>query len=295
MTLAQTKSNPNPLPDGLARALIAESSEINAYRSLLARLSPDLASVSEHQHTLRLLCPAAPRAFIVNRVLGWGVQAPAHESALDEWVQLHGAAGLSLGVEWSDLAQPSDSRDWFRARRMRRLSSSQILLSPCSPVSNRYERWSQSRSIRIEAVGPQQSDTVARLCSENFPIPKAIGEILRLGSRGAGWGRWVAFDGDLPVAASLSYHEGDSMWLGWTCVSPSHRAGGAVYAGIVSRQLDEAALLGLRWVTGETDKHTPKAPSPAHLFMKRLGFWEAYERDFYALAAKPDIKPEVKP
>lgn len=273
---------PPPSPDGQWLAL-AEGNEAHVYESLVLNAQLPGFAVSRVSGTVALRSPVAASALVVNRVIGCGVGQGLEESLLDRIVALYGDAGF--GIELGGPLCTQDALGWLKGRRFRRLANSQMMV--CEPArtraAGRYDTWSRSTGLRVERVGAEQASTVAALCCENFKVPAALGELVRAGTAGAGWRRWLAFDGDKAVGASLSHVRDDVGWFGWTSVSPSHR-GRWIHAGFVARQFEDAVDAGCRWITTDTAQGTRERPDPVHLNLKRFGFFDAYLRPLFVRA-----------
>lgn len=266
-------------------AVICEASEARAYRALIDEAAlPGFAAALRAGGATVLSGPAAPGAFIVNRILGFGVgDCPADEPTLDALIGPLRERGLGFALELAVPEPEAGLTALLKARQLRRIAVAQVLLRDGTPPPPRYESWTRSTGLRVEAVGPERSGEVAAACVRNFGVPDAVGELLATGTRGERWRRWLALDGTAVVGASLSFVDGGIGWLGWTSVDPSHR-GRWVHAGIVARQLEDCAASGCRWVTTETARSTPERPDPAHYNLRRFGFADAYARPSLAWA-----------
>jgi GNAT superfamily N-acetyltransferase len=268
-----------------AASSICEASEAAAYRDLLSEAGlPGFGAVHAANGATTLNAPAAPSAFIVNRILGFGVgSCPADAATLDALIEPLRVSGTGFVLELAVPEPDAELTALLRARQLRRIALAQVLLRDGSPPPPRYQSWARSTGLRVEAAEPGRSSEVAAACVRNFGVPAAVGELLAAGTRGARWQRWLAFDGGAVVGASLSFVADGVGWLGWTSVDPSHR-GRWVHAGIVARQLEDCAAAGCRWVTTETARSTDARPDPAHYNLLRFGFADAYTRASLAWA-----------
>jgi len=277
-----------PPPPGGWEAL-ADGNEARVYESLVLNAGlPGFAASREgagggEGSAVLLRSSAVPSALVVNRVLGLGAGEPLDEARLDRFLACYGDAGF--GIEIGAALCTPGVLAWLKGRRFRRLAQSQMMACETAraQVAGRYDKWAQQSGLRIERVGPEQGAVVSALCCENFKVPAAVGELVRAGPSGPGWRRWLAFDGELPVGASLS-HVGEGIgWCGWTSVSPSHR-GRWIHAGFVARQFDDAFEAGCRWITTDTALGTRERPDPVRLNLKRFGFFDIYLRPLFVRA-----------
>lgn len=268
---------------GEAWESLAEGNEAGAYASLAERARMPGFGLHRQAAAVALHSPAAASVLVVNRVIGWGAGHEVDESSLDRLVALYGDAGF--GIELCAGMCTAEVLAWLKARHFRRLSTSQVMVCDTAAASaaGRYETWARSTGLRVESVDAEQAATLARLCCENFNMPEVLGEWLRAGMLGEGWRRWLAFDGDQAVGASLSYVQGSLCWFGWSAVNPSHR-GRWIQAGFVARQLEDAAEAGCRWITTDTAQSAKERPNPVHLTLKRFGFVDAYLRPTFVRA-----------
>jgi GNAT superfamily N-acetyltransferase len=267
-----------------ALAQVVEFSEARAYASLFAAAQaaePGLAFRTQTLGDAVLLRAAqAPRVLIGNRVLGLGLGQPVSEALLDAVFAAYDNGKAAFGIELSPQAEPTELRDWLKARRFRKTAPAQVLVRDGSAPPPRYASWAKATGLRVEQVGVEHAATLARICCDNFSLPDVMQQLLALGMCAPGWRRWLAFDGDLPVGGSLSYVEAGLGWLGWTSVLPSHR-GRWVHAGIVAQELEDTHAAGCQWVTTETAISTPEKPDAAYFNLRKFGFVDAYERAAY--------------
>jgi len=275
------RTPPSP-PEGGWLAL-AEGNEANVYESLALHARLPGFAVTREGGAVLLRSAAAPSVLVVNRVVGAGVAQPLDEALLDRMLAGYGDAGF--GIEIGEALCTPEVLGWLKAKRFRRLANSQMVACETSraKAAGRYDSWSRQSGLRVERVGPEQAGVVAALCCENFKVPAALGELVRAGSLGPGWRRWLAFDGEQVVGASLSHVRDGVGWCGWTSVNPSHR-GRWIHAGFVARQLDDALESGCRWITTDTAQGTGQRPDPVHLNMKRFGFFDIYLRPLFVRA-----------
>lgn len=287
-------NTPPALPTGLELARLVEYSEARAYASLFAAAQaaePALGFSTLRQGGAVLLrAQAVGNSLLVNRVLGLGLESAATESDVAALVQAYSSGSVAFGVELSPAALPADLPALLKAQRLRKAFPAQILVRDGAPPPPRYAAWQRATGLRVQTVGPEHAATLARLCCENFAMPEPVQGLLRLGSCAAGWRRWLALDGDVPVGGSLSYVQDGVAWLGWTSVCPSHR-GRWVHAGIVARQLEEAFEAGCQWVTTETAISSPTKPDAAYHNLRNFGFVDAYLRPVHVFQPRRPTSP----
>lgn len=262
---------------------LAEANEATVYESLVLNAHLPGFKVTRGPGFVALQSTVAPAVLVANRVLAVGVGQPLDEPLLDRLLSMYGDAGFGLEVA-APLCTP-ELLGWLKARRFRRIAHSQMMVCEVSRAASdgRYEVWSRNAGLRIEQIGIDRDATVAALCCANFNVPAPLGELVRMGTRGPGWRRWLAFDGDTAVGASLSHVRGGVGWFGWTSVSPSHR-GRWIHAGFAARQFEDALASGCRWVTTDTAHGHGARPDPVRMNLKRFGFVDAHLRPFFVRA-----------
>ena len=275
---------PAPVPTGLPLARLVEGSEARAYASLFdaAHATDPLLGFSTARvgSALLLRSQSVSSTLLFNRVLGLGVFEPATPQHIQAVVAAYADGRMPFGVELSPAAEPVDLPALLKAHRLRKSLPAQILVRDGSAPPPRYASWTRATGLRVETVSCELAPVVARICCENFNMPEPVGPLLQIGSCAPGWRRWLAFDGDAAVGASLSFVEDGVAWLGWTSVLPSHR-GRWVHAGIVARQLEDAHAAGCSWVTTETAVNSQEKPDAAYLNLRNFGFQDAYQRPFH--------------
>ncbi len=272
---------PTP-PEGGWPAL-AEANESDVYESLVLNARRAGFEAVREAGAVVLRSPAVASVLVVNRVVGVTSKQGLDEAHLDRWLALYGDAGF--GIELGAPLCSDDVLRWLKARRLRRITNSQIVVCDASTarITGRYATWARNAGLRIERAGAEHAAAVEDLCRENFKVPATLGALVRDGTLGPGWRRWLAFDGDKAVGASLSHVRDGVGWFGWTSVSPSHR-GRWIHAGFVARQVEDALESGCRWITTDTAQSTREHPDPVYLNLKRFGFVDAYTRPLFVRA-----------
>lgn len=272
-----------PVPPDGGWVALAEGNEASVYESLVRHAGMPDFEARRHHGGVCLLSSSMPSVLVVNRIVGLGADVPVDDVLLERLQADYGIAGF--GIELAAPCCTAPVLAWLKARRFRRISQSQVVGCDMSQArtGGRYETWARSTGLRVERAGPEHGAALVRLCSGNFKVPPMLAEMVRAGTECAGWRRWLAFDGDEAVGASLSHvHEGLG-WFGWTSVSPSHR-GRWIHAGFVARQFEEAAAAGCRWITTDTAQSTRERPDPVYLNLKRFGFFDIYARPLFVRA-----------
>ena len=265
-------------------AQLVEMSEAYAYASLFDATqisNPELGfSSSRLGSAVVLRAQKINKTLLVNRVLGLGVVEAVTQEDIESLIAAYAGGSVPFGIELSAFAASEHFLLLLKQNRLRKTFPTQVLYRDGSMPPPRYASWAKATGLRVDAVGPEHVDVLARICGENFNVPEQVQHLLRAGSCSTGWRRWLAFDGDSPIGASLSFLRDDVAWLGWTSVQPSHR-GRWVHCGIVAKQLEDAHAAGCSWVTTETAVSTKERPDAAYHNLRNFGFREAYLRPVY--------------
>lgn len=262
-------------------ARLVEGSEARAYESLIgiARAAlPDARAFAAVKlgSAVALVAPSVPTPLPFNRVMGLGLWEDATERLVDEASPLYKSA---FAIEVGPYARPPELAAWLRARRMRRATATAVHVGRAERVE------APAGPVRVERAGKDRADTVGEICCGTFGMPKAVGELLAASVGQPNWRHWLAFLDGEPIAAALSFIDGDAAWLGWAATRPEFRGRGA-HAALVAARVSDAAASGCSLVSTETAPSTAERPDPSFRGFERIGFRVAYERATY-VATRP--------
>jgi GNAT superfamily N-acetyltransferase len=277
-----------------------EFSEAHAYRSLVnAPSAEDRSRLGLRAVVLGGAAPAGNAAGIalvadgiqtslaLNRVLGLGLNGPVTDAVLDEIAALYGPAASPYALELGPLALTAELLAKLRARRLRRMGAqTAVFLHDLKAVPV------VDCSLRIEQVGAQHAEQLADICCTTFNMPAHMAVLLKNAHRDSRWRQWMAFDGDTPAGAALSFVDGPVGWSGWAATLPPFR-GRRFHAGYLAAALREAAASGCQWFTAETAMGTPEQPDPAYRNLLKLGFELLYGRTTF-MATPATVKAAGK-
>lgn len=264
----------------LERVRIADRSEAQAYRSLAAcagAAGADGFRALELGGALLLHSRAVRNSVLFNRTIGLGcgdeVSVPLLERIAAVYAQADadGGARVPWAIEVSVPVETEAFRSWLKARRMRRGLATAMLMRPCDRLPE------VKTDLRVERVGSEFSPACRQIWAEVFRVAEPVQALLEHAASAPAFRQWVAFDGEKPVACSLSHVVDRVAWLGWSATLPSHRGRGAQNALLAARLLD-AREAGCEWATSETAMGTAEQPDPSYRNLLRSGFSLAYER-----------------
>jgi GNAT superfamily N-acetyltransferase len=262
-------------------ARLAEGSEARAYESLIgiARTAgsgaADFAAVRLGS-AVALVAPSVAMPLPFNRVIGLGLWEDATERLVEEASALYSSG---FAIEVAPYARPAELVAWLRARRMRRATTTAVHVG-------RAERLEAPRaSVRVERARRDQADAVAELCCSTFGMPKAVSRLIAASVGQPDWRHWLAYLDGEPIAAALSFIDGEAAWLGWAATRPAFRGRGA-HAALVAARVSDAAASGCTLVSTETAPSTAERPDPSSRGFERVGFRVAYARSTYIAAGR---------
>lgn len=258
------------------QALIVESSEADAYRSLAqcAHAENEDFVAKEVGGGVAIVAPSVTTSLNLNRVIGLGLTQATTAAHLDQIEALYRPHGLSFGIEVGPSVQPPDLGKWLRARGIRRGFATAMLLRDVAEVNEPED------GVQVRRVGVSEAQIAARIFCETFRMPKAC-ERLFFGIHGSErWRQWIAYIGSTPVGACLSFVGESATWCGW-CATVGEFRGRGVHAAMIARRINDAWESGSRYATAETAMSTPARPDPSFRNYEKLGFNFAYERNTY--------------
>ncbi len=136
-------------------------------------------------------------------------------------------------------------------------------------------------SLQIKRVSdnPQQKEDYGQILLESFGwedprlkawLSKTIGQI--------GYRHYLAYQGDLPIAAAALHVMGRYASLAFAGTLPAFRGLGAQQA-LIQQRLQDASEAGCAYAITETAVSTPEKPALSYRNMIRMGFEEVYQRE----------------
>lgn len=222
----------------------------------------------------------------MNRVIGLGVAEAATDGMITEIVGLYETRGLSFGVEVGPCARPNEIPEWLRARRMRRAAATAMQYRDAKPLE------AQNGAVTVVRAPHSARATIADICCSVFRMPPAAHALIAGTADRPEWRQWIAYSGNRPAAAALSFVSEGVAWLGWDATLPEYRGRG-IQASLIVHRVNEATDAGCRYVTTETAVGAARNTDPSYRNYERLGFSCAYERTTY-VALRGANRPAAK-
>lgn len=277
-----------PVADPLAglspieRMRIADLNEAAAYRALIAcaAVAEESGFEADTLGGVLVLRSAAVRSSVLfNRAIGVGASEPASRPLLDQIAQRYAGTGTPWAMEVSEPVDSEMLRGWLKERRMRRGLPTAMLMRSCAELP------AVNCDLRVVRVGAEFSRECTEIWAQVFRLAPPMQAVLAQVSSQPGFRLWVAFDGERPVACSLSHLADGLAWLGWSATLETHRGRGAQNALLAAR-LRDAELAGCAWASSETAMGTPEQPDASFRNLLRFGFSLAYQRYMYVGMAR---------
>jgi GNAT superfamily N-acetyltransferase len=134
--------------------------------------------------------------------------------------------------------------------------------------------------LRVERIGRERSAEYVTVLAAGFDLlPDAAAMLEHLPGR-PGWGCYLAYAGELPVAAGAVFVSGDHAWLGQATTIAEHRRRGGQSALIAAR-IGAARAAGATVIVTETGETVDGRPANSYHNILRAGFEPAYVRPNY--------------
>lgn len=261
-------------------ARLVELSEARAYARLVTGAPRDLSDRyglavhrqgSAHAFVASRFCDS----LILNRVIGLGTCEPVTDGTIKALETLYLASGVSTyAMEISPASEPTDLPARLRSWGFVPFKQTTMLYRRGEPIAR------PACDLRVMRAHPEHAAVFAELSCGIFQFAEPFPSLLRATFACPTWQHWLAFDGERPVSAAITYLEGEVAWIGWVGTLPEYRGRGAQSA-IAAAQLQEACASGVRWLTLETATGTKNRPSQSLRNYVRLGWTPAYDRLVY--------------
>jgi GNAT superfamily N-acetyltransferase len=208
----------------------------------------------------------------INRVIGLGVTEPASDAVLDRIAEVFGSVRHSIAL--APCAQPADLAAMLRERGYEAGYAWVKFHRPAAaPLAAQTE-------LRVERIGRERSAEYVTVLAAGFDLlPDAAAMLEHLPGR-PGWGCYLTYAGELPVAAGAVFVSGDHAWLGQATTIAEHRRRGGQSALIAAR-IGEARAAGATVIVTETGETVDGRPANSYHNILRAGFEPAYVRPNY--------------
>lgn len=208
----------------------------------------------------------------INRVIGLGVTEPASDAVLDRIAEVFGPVRHSIAL--APCAQPADLPAMLRERGY---EAGYAWVKFHRPAATPLEA---KTDLRVERIGRERSAEYVTVLAAGFDLlPDAAAMLERMPGR-PGWGCYLAYAGELPVAAGAVFVSGDHAWLGQATTLAEHRRRGGQSA-LIAVRIGEARAAGATVIVTETGETVDGRPANSFHNILRAGFEPAYVRPNY--------------
>lgn len=209
-----------------------------------------------------------------NRVIGFGIDAPASEVELDAAIEAMRASGA---VRWW-LQPPPQERGLIAAIEARGFVRTPRpwakMARPATPATR------VDSDLRVEQTGPAGIGAFSEIVCAAFGAPPMLGQWFAAIAARPNWFFYLAYAGDVPVAGAALWCDGDAAWLGIAGTSPQARRRGGQGA-LMARRIEDARAAGARLIVTETGEKQPGVVSTSYDNMIRHGFEVVHARPNY--------------
>ncbi len=208
----------------------------------------------------------------INRVIGLGVTEPASDAVLDRIAEVFGSVRHSIAL--APCARPAELPAMLRERGYEAGYAWVKFQRPAAaPLAAQTD-------LRVERIGRERSAEYVTVLAAGFDLlPDAAAMLEHLPGR-PGWGCYLAYNGELPVAAGAVFVSGDHAWLGQATTIAEHRRRGGQSALIAAR-IGAARAAGATVIVTETGETVDGRPANSYHNILRAGFDPAYVRPNY--------------
>lgn len=212
-------------------------------------------------------------SMMLNRVVGLGLREPVTQAIVEELDDLYAKNGIAnYAAEVAPMGKQGSLPDVLQRMGFMAFKQTTMMYRANGPLPQ------VTCDLYVRCVGAEYAEQFAQLCCSVFGLGEPFPELLMASFRQPRFRHWLAFDGDVPVAAAITIHIGDGVaWIGWVCTLTSHRGRGA-QAALALAQLHECVDRGTRWVTLEAATGSKRRPSQSLRNYTRLGWNAAYDR-----------------
>jgi GNAT superfamily N-acetyltransferase len=205
----------------------------------------------------------------INRVIGLGVTEPATAADLDRIAAVYGPVRHSIAL--APCARPPELAAWLGERGYEAGSAWVKFHRPADPPP------AADSELRVERIGLERASLFTSVLGAGFELAPAVTAMLEHLPGLAGWGWYLAYDGDVAVACGAVFVRGDHAWLGQAATLPEHRRRGGQSA-LTAARIAAARAAGATVVVTETGEVRDGRPGSSYRNILRAGFEPAYVR-----------------
>jgi GNAT superfamily N-acetyltransferase len=224
---------------------------------------------------LVLIAPGDPH-FLVNRVIGLGVAAPARCETVARFVRNYRAAGIArYFVHVTEDARPAELRSWLAEEGLVPQRRWMKFVHGGAPPPQ------ACCDLEVRRVDGTHGEALGRIVAAGFDMGAAsVPALARLTERPK-WQVFMAFAGGEPAATGALFVDNGVGWCDFGVTAPPFRRRGAQRALLAAR-IRAARDLGCDLIATETGEAVPGDPQHSYHNILWAGFEELGLRDNYA-------------
>ncbi|MGE0651936.1 MAG: GNAT family N-acetyltransferase [Alphaproteobacteria bacterium] len=224
---------------------------------------------------LILIAPGDPH-FLINRVIGLGVAAPARREAVARFVRDYRGAGIDrYFVHITEDARPAELRAWLAKEGLVRQRRWMKFVHGGDPVPE------PRCDLEVRRVDGTHGEAFGRIVAAGFDMGDASVPALGRLTERSKWQVFMAFAGGEPAATGALFVDGGVGWCDFGVTAPPFRRRGAQRALLAAR-IGAARDLGCDVIATETGEAVPGDPQHSYHNIMWAGFRELGLRDNYA-------------
>jgi hypothetical protein len=211
------------------------------------------------------------------RLQGFGVEAPASATVLDEAITVFRNAGIRNWIV--QLAPGADALSHLLAARgfeRHPRTWAKFVFAGELPEAR--------TDLEIREIDRRHAEAFGEIARTAFELPTPAGPWIAGIVGRPRFRTFMAFDNDKPVACGTVYIDGNTSWLGFGATLASHRKRGAQSA-ILAARIRASRDAGATLISTETGIPHYDEAGPSFKNIQRAGFRVAYERPNMRLAA----------
>jgi len=218
------------------------------------------------------------RHFLVNRVIGLGVEAPAKRETIAHIAALYRDNEIARPfIHIVDDAKPPELESWLKGEGLVKQRRWMKFVRGNGPVP------ASGTTMDVQKIDATHCEDFGRIVAAAFDFGEAtIPALARLTERPK-WHIYMGFVDGQPAAAGALFVDQGVGWCDFGATSPDFRRMGGQRAMLEARV--KAALdLGCDLIATETGEAVEGDPQHSYHNIQWAGFEESYLRDNYALA-----------
>lgn len=262
----------------------SEWAEAHAYAAMIQDAPGDLRdrwglSVRREGDCISLCAHGFPKALVLNRTFGFGVESVADEGTLERIEAGYLSLGVrSFAIELSSLVLTKNVNELLLNRGY--VPFTRTVLMTRRPEISEEPADGALTALSVRRARREESADWAAVCCEVFRFGGPMEELLNATFANEAWRHWIALVEGQTAGAAVSHSLNGVTWIGWVCTLPQYRGRG-VQTALTRIQLDDAYRSGAEWVTLEAVGGSVGRPAQSLRNYGRAGFQTSHERVAY--------------